>query len=161
MWTRFSTDLPEHFISEGWWIYLHCPTDLSLPHRVCRCRRPLSTAAGGGRLFRGNHESRVLRIPPWRLNPQPQMIPTNLCHYFQPYKNYVIIFTTIDMLELGLSTQEVQSSKTMLSVFSLPWWTLPQINLYLPRINVFKIHLRIILAKIKGVANITLGMKTK
>ena len=49
----------------------------------------------------------------------------------------------------------------MLSVFSLPWWTLAQINLYLPRINVFKIHLRILLAKIKGVANLTGGIKNQ
>ena len=45
------------------------------------------------------------------------MIPTNLCHYFQPYKNYVII--TIDMLELGLRTQEVQQNNAIGVQFTL------------------------------------------
>ena len=47
------------------------------------------------------------------------MIPTNQCHYFQPYKNYVIIFTTIDLLELGFSTQEVQQNNAIGVQFTL------------------------------------------
>ena len=46
------------------------------------------------------------------------MIPTNLCHYFQPYKNYVIIFT-IDMPEVGLSTQGVQQNNAIGVQFTL------------------------------------------
>lgn len=47
------------------------------------------------------------------------MIPTNQCHYLQPYKNYVIIFSTSDMLELGLSTQEVQQNNAIGVQFTL------------------------------------------